>query len=388
MAEGVSTAKRFEPELVLINEAPLNIAQRYLQDVMTISGLAAGLVWRMPGRFHLANLLGPSYTLRCVVFHDVAWQESPFTRGMGVNISPGCLTTALRFISKHYNPVGMEDLLGGTAPHGLPPRPVLVTFDDGYSSAAEIAAPLCLKLRVPAVFFLNAAFVDNHRLAPDNLVCYVANVAGMEPINAAAKSAMGPNAPALQSMSNVFERLFPSMSLSERQRFLEALIRLAGIDERQLADDARLYVTGEQIGALAARGFEIGNHTYTHVRCRSLSAQTFAHEIDRNQAELEGLSGKKVRSFSVPYGSPGDLSGDLIGHLHNGGHRAIFLSQSVANRHITNPFLLDRVSPRADDEGAFFSEVEVMPRLRMIRNGVLRRRRSSLRASHQAVAVH
>ena len=69
----------------------------------------------------------------------------------------------------------------------FPPRAVLVTFDDGYASTMEWAAPLCKRFEVPAVFFLNAAFLDNHRLAPDNLVCFAANVLGMETINAAAR---------------------------------------------------------------------------------------------------------------------------------------------------------------------------------------------------------
>ena len=74
---------------------------------------------------------------------------------------------------------------------GLPPRPVLVTFDDAYASVSEFAAPLCSKFGVPAVFFVNAACLDNRRLALENLVCYVANVFGMNTINAAIRSVDG-----------------------------------------------------------------------------------------------------------------------------------------------------------------------------------------------------
>jgi peptidoglycan/xylan/chitin deacetylase (PgdA/CDA1 family) len=338
--------------------------------------LVAGALWRIPGCFGITRLLGPSYSLRCVVFHDVSANESPFTNGMGVSIFPNQFEAALRFLVRYYNPIGLRDLLNNYG-RGLPPRAVLVTFDDGYASVMKSAVPLCHELAVPAVFFLNAAFVNNHRLAPDNLVCYVANVLGMEVINSAVRSVKGDGAPTLHSLADVFTRLFPAITLSERQHFLDTLVHLGGISERQLAMQAGLYMTSKQLGELASLDFEIGSHTYTHVRCRSLSPQTFPQEIDRNKAELESLSGRKVRSFSLPYGSSADLTGDLARHLHLSGHEAVFLSESVANPRGADLFHLDRVSPRADGEDVFFFEMEVLPRFRAIRNRFLRRRHES-----------
>ena len=91
--------------------------------------------------------------------------------------------------------------------------------------------------------------------------------------------------------------------------------------------------------------------------------------MDRNKAELEALSGTKVRSFSLPYGSSTDLTRDLAEHLERSGHKAVFLSESVANPRGADPFHLDRVSTRAESDDTFFFEIEVLPRLRAVRNG-------------------
>ena len=326
----------------------------------------------MPGRFGIARLLGPSYLLRCVVFHDIAVAESPFTRGMGASITPSDFEIALRFLTRHYNPVSLQDVLTDADGRGLPPRPLLVTFDDGYASVMEWAAPLCNKFGVQAVFFLNAAFLDNHRLAPDSLVCFVANALGMETINAAAAVAKGADTPKLKCMADVFSRFFPAISLAERGVFLDALAHLGRFNERQLAEEARLYITWKQLCELATLGFEIGNHTYTHVRCRSLDTENLAEEVDRNKAELEAVSGKKVRSFSVPYGSPQDLSSDLVAHLRHSGHEVAFLSENAANLRGINQFHLDRVSTHADNDGTLFFQLEVLPRLRATRNQLFR----------------
>ena len=127
----------------------------------------------------------------------------------------------------------------------------------------------------------------------------------------------------IDDVGRVFERTPLIADLrpgAERAAFLDTLAHLGRINEHQLAEEARLYLTRKQLCELASLDFEIGNHTYSHVRCRSLTAENLAGEIDRNKAELEAVSGKKVRSFSVPYGSSEDLSIDLEGHLRLSGH--------------------------------------------------------------------
>ena len=332
--------------------------------------LATGTLWRLPGPFGVARMLGPSYSLRCVVFHHISAAESPFITGMNVSIAPAQFEAALRFLTAHYKPVRLEDVLEASVGGSLPPRAVLVTFDDAYASVVEVAAPLCRKYGVPAVFFVNAAFLDNRRLAPDNLVCYVANVWGMQAINGAVRTVRDHETTQLQSVTEVFSSFFPSVTVTERETFLEALRHLAGITECCLAEET-LYLTSQQLRSLASFDFEIGNHTYSHVHARRMSQAEFGQEIDRNKSELEALSGTKVRAFSQPYGSSKDLTPELARHLRESGHKAVFLSESVANLRGADPFRLDRVNPRVQGDDTFFLDLEILPRLRALRNRFL-----------------
>ena len=330
--------------------------------------LAAEAVWNLPGRFGIAHMLGPSYSLRCVVFHHISAAESPFSAGINVNTTPDKFEAALRFLTAYYKPVRLEDVLANADGRGLPPRAVLVTFDDAYASVLEVAAPLCRKYGVPAVYFVNAAFLNNRRLAPDNLVCYVAKLKGMETINTAARAVGHTEFSEMHSLSEVFSSFFPSLTLTEREAFLKALSDLARINEARLAQESALYLTSGQLRSLASFDFEIGNHTYSHVHCRRLSPAEFGQEIDQNKAELEALSGRSVRSFSQPYGSSKDLTAELAVHLKESGHKAAFLSESVANSQDTDLFHLDRVNPRVERDDALFLDLEVLPRLRAVRN--------------------
>jgi peptidoglycan/xylan/chitin deacetylase (PgdA/CDA1 family) len=331
--------------------------------------LAARALPYMPGRFSLARMLGPSYSLRCVLFHDISETESPFTKGLGVTIRPDDFEAALIFLTKRYTPVSLEDVLKESGGHPLPPRPVLVTFDDAYASVFEIALPLCTKLGIPSVLFVNALTVDNRCFALDNLVGYAANTSGMDAINNAIRSVgKASNAKAnslvLNSVREVFTRYLPAISLPTRQAFRETLLKVTGITEIDAAPEARLYLTSEQLRHLASRGFEIGNHTYTHVNCRWLRPEDLDAEIDRNKSVLEQILGTPVRSFSVPYGSSTDLTRGLVDHLRNSGHQAAFLVEGLANRPQADKFHLYRVEIRARADAALFSEIEVLPRLR------------------------
>lgn len=216
--KGVDQPERAIPSAIRHTEmaAPRFLPGSFRQTALN---LTAGTLWRLPGRFGIARALGPSYSLRCVVFHDISVSESPFTKGMGVSITPAKLETVLTYLASHYVPVSLKDILDDASGRGLPPRSILLTFDDGYASVMDTAVPLCRKLGLPAIFFVNGAFLDNQRLAPDNLVCYVANVLGMDTINAAARAIRGLDTPRLRSQTDVYTHFFPSLSLCERKLF-------------------------------------------------------------------------------------------------------------------------------------------------------------------------
>ncbi len=338
-----------------------------------ITHFGATILWNVPGNFEVARLLGPSYGLRSILFHNISDQNSPFTYGIQVNTSPKQLEEKLRYIAGHYTPVSLEDVLASAKTGKLPRRAILVTFDDAYSSVFDIAAPLCKKYGVPVVFFVNAAFIDNQRLAADNIICYVASEIGMKPIAEAVHATVGADFSVPTSVTAVFSDFFPSISLPEREAFIRSLLEITGIDEAGLAAQAGLYLTSAQLRGLAAYGVEIGNHTYTHAHCRTLTPSTISREIEQNKEELEALSGTRVRSFSVPYGSSSDLTESVADHLRQSGHEAVFLSESVANTRGHNLFALDRVSTHSDGDADFFMELEILPRMRAIRNSHFRR---------------
>ena len=336
----------------------------------SIKHLLGRTLWRLPFPFSAAKVLGSRYSLRCVLFHDVSDRQSSLTDGLGVTLNRRKFEDAIRFLARHYAPVSLEEVLNPSLLRQSSRQPVLVTFDDAYASVALEAAPICRKYGVPGLFFVNARFLDNRELALDNLVCHVANTLGFDPISAVASGVLESKI-TLRSFTQIFGEFLPTLALKARQAFYDGMANAAGGEPQQLAQQAGLYLTSAQLRELASFNFEIGNHTYSHVYGRTLVGEDLREEIDRNRSALESVTGNSVRAFSVPYGSSADLPPELARHLHQTGHEAAFLVESLTNTPSTDLGHLFRVSIAAGDDADLFSELEIMPRLRSIRDALL-----------------
>src|ERR1039458_620349 len=111
----------------------------------------------MSGFFSITRSHGAQHSLRSILFHDIAVSQSSFNKGLGATVTPSDFEAALKYLTRHYTPVRLSDVLAAADGRRLPPKPVLVTFDDAYASVREIAAPLCRSYGVPALPLIKGA---------------------------------------------------------------------------------------------------------------------------------------------------------------------------------------------------------------------------------------
>ena len=73
-----------------------------------------------------------------------------------------------------------------------------------------------------------------------------------------------------------------------------------------------------------AEGHEIGNHTYSHIKMTSASAETISSEISRTAAVIESATGRKAKVMRPPYGA---TNGNIVNNMYNNyGMRSILWS--------------------------------------------------------------
>jgi peptidoglycan/xylan/chitin deacetylase (PgdA/CDA1 family) len=230
--------------------------------------LKGGLLARGWYARHLERATFPGVVVLC--YHGVrspAWRAGE-TAFPNLHVREDTFEGHCQVIAQTCQPIGLDDwrtaLAGGPA---LPPRPVLVTFDDGYRSVFEVARPLLKRHRIPAVIFVCTDPVREQELFWFDTM---ARKRGEEHAYA--------------------WRLPPP----DDQR--------GGADRVAVDADPLAPLSVAQVRALAADGFEIGVHTASHCRLSSLTPDQQQRELSSCREALEEWTGRRVTALAYPWG--------------------------------------------------------------------------------------
>ena len=205
----------------------------------------------------------------------------------------------LAYIRAHYTPVGLFDLVAAAdGTHRLPPRPIVLSFDDGYAGHYEVVFPLLADAGVPAAFFpVASALVDRSVVDINKIQCILAASDTVERLVEAVEAAIEREHPRLPPpaeyrrqwwqrsrwdpaavvyVKRLLQHVLPP---GVRQPLVDELFRtLVSADEAGFA--AELYMDGRQLNELHRAGMTIGAHGDRHLRLSALSRDEQAVEID------------------------------------------------------------------------------------------------------------
>ncbi len=198
------------------------------------------------------------------------------------------------------HPISLDDWRAASNGRtSLPPRPVLVTFDDGYRSVYAVARPILKRKGIPAVVF----------------VC-------TEPVRT--------------------QRLF----------WFDAAAR--GDDTGTCVDtDPLAPMTIEQVRALSSDGFEIGAHTATHPALSRQSPSDQQLEIRACSQALTEWIGRAPRALAYPFGKPDeDYSAAAVQIAGECGFDAAFTTRADFARPDEHPLERSRFVVLSEVSGA------------------------------------
>jgi peptidoglycan/xylan/chitin deacetylase (PgdA/CDA1 family) len=216
--------------------------------------------------------------LRVLMYHKVNdVPENPLSVPVGVFDEQ---MAQLRELGYHV--VDLDAVLGyygGGRP--LPPRAVLITFDDGYHDNLENALDVLARNGYPAVLFAPIGYLDASSPLPHE----------------------------------------------------EHLAR-RGVINRTLSWD--------ELRDLEARGIRVESHGISHRPLAALEVDEAAREITLSKLRLEERLGRPVRSFAYVKGSEAHYEPVHLSLLKQAGYEVAFTSVSGPNGPATDPLRLHR----------------------------------------------
>lgn len=298
--------------------------------------------------------------LRVALYHHITDHSSSLVDQLALSTPSDVFEAHVRKLARDYEVVSLDAVLSG----GLPRRALLITFDDGYRSVAEVALPILRRLGLPSVFFVTGACLERDSLPLDNLLSHLCGSVGVDRLGAA----LDPDARATSTFPQLLD-LVAAMPYGRRLGVGNELAERFGLDQVRLRAESGMFLDSEDLAGLAAYGCEVANHTRTHLFCRSIVDETFAHkELVEHARRLESLTGHPVRAFSYPYGRRDDATQMVERVLRESGHDALFLAES--RPHLTGS--LGRLWNRVQLDGCpgwrIGPELELMPALRVGRD--------------------
>lgn len=207
---------------------------------------------------------------RIVTLHDV--DDGPWLR------------ERLAWLRTRARIVGLEELLAPPATVG---RRVAITLDDGFSSWAEVVAPILVEEAVPATLFVSSGFV------------------GLEG--------------------------------EEARRFVRERLRRSR--------DLQPLSLGQLRELASAPGITIGGHSTTHEDLGgSHSRDVLRAEIDEDRRRLVEWTGQPVDLFAYPFGGYSNVSRVARERIVGAGYRAAFTIVPGRVETARDPYLIPRDS--------------------------------------------
>lgn len=238
----------------------------------------------------------------------------------------------------------VQGLAGGRT---LPPRTVVVTFDDGYRSTYTHAWPICRELGIPLTVYVVTDFIEHGTMLWTSRLEMALRTARRRDLQIEIEGR-----PLHFSLAAPPDRDGALLALLARLKAAPAA-RLAGylaeiegqlgVPDAQGPDPVHQPCTWAMRREMAATGgAEIGAHTMTQSILSRLDPADAVREVGEAERVVTQRVGVPCRHFAYPNGKAGDFNEDSVRIVREAGFASATTTVEGTNRIGDSPFTLRR----------------------------------------------
>jgi peptidoglycan/xylan/chitin deacetylase (PgdA/CDA1 family) len=228
----------------------------------------------------------------------------------GLYVRPSVLAQRLETLQRlRCTVLPLKDALSRLYRGDLPPRAVVLTFDDGYFDFMDRAWPLLQRYGYPATVYVTTARVERNLPNVNLLMSYalwkspLQTFDGRDIPGLGGQSALG----GVDARQQVAQRIIDALqsgAAGEQRR--DDIVRLvterAGLDYDALVESRLLtLMRPEEIRTLAAQGVDFQLHTHMHRSPED--PQDYVRDILLNRDRLDAMTGMHASHFCYPSGN-------------------------------------------------------------------------------------
>jgi peptidoglycan/xylan/chitin deacetylase (PgdA/CDA1 family) len=207
----------------------------------------------------------------------------------------------LDFLMKEYKPFDIRELIEPLKKGLMPPeRGFVLSFDDGLREFHDVVAPLLLKKGIPAICFVNTAFVDNRDLFFRYKASILVDKLKPGGFSAGAKSGISMWFQDHGSPGKNHSNFLLSVKYQNRS-WLDELAGLMEVSFDQYLKQHQPYLSSEQITTLSKQGFVFGAHSIDHPLYADLTSGQQLYQTTQSIDSLKEKFDLPLRLFSFPF---------------------------------------------------------------------------------------
>ena len=238
--------------------------------------------------------------LAVLTYHRVDWPDArPYLSPAQLSATPDAFEQQMTYLAQRGNVVSADEVLAAVREgRALPPRAVLVTFDDAYEDFAEHAWPALRRLGLPVTLFVPTAFPDHPERGFwwDRLYNALRGTA-LPQITTPVGSLPLSDPAARRSTFKQLRNYVKSLPHEEAMAWVEAFC--AALD----TEPAPNPVLGwDALRQLAGEGVTLGAHTRTHPLVNRISIEQARFEASGSRDDLAQAIGSAPPIFAYPSG--------------------------------------------------------------------------------------
>jgi len=267
--------------------------------------------------------------LRVLTYHRVdELARRPWLDPGLISASPKVFDDQMAYLAAHYQVVTVPDVLAALKSRqktDLPPRAVLVTFDDGYYDFEEQAWPILKRYKIPVTLFVPTAYPDHPEQTFwwDNLYQALQNTSRRDNLNTAIGTFSLGNA---ASRNQAYQRLKNYMKTLKHS---EAILTVKEIfSQLDVQPAPNCIMSWDTLRKLSQEGLTLGAHTRTHPLVNRISLEKAREEAVGSLEDLKREIGTVQPLFAYP---SGEFSDDVVSTLQNAGFALAFTTKRGVN---------------------------------------------------------
>ncbi|MCW9052379.1 MAG: polysaccharide deacetylase family protein [Motiliproteus sp.] len=276
--------------------------------------------------------------LSILIYHQVLSEFDPMRP-----ITPiaGQFEQHMNWIKSRFNVLTLSQAVDLLREGDLPPRSLVITFDDGYADNYSVALPVLLKHDLKATFFISSDFIDDGMMWNDRIIeeVRVRGVKKEELDFLDIDSSLLVEEDKKETLASSILKQVKHLPTRERSEFVDRFCSSSKAKKR-------LMMTKDEIRELVNEGMEIGGHTCSHPILANLDRKDIFSEVKENKSILEQIIDQEISSFAYPNGKPNaDYNMDAIEAVKESGYKQAVTTSAGVSDAGTDLYQIPRYTP-------------------------------------------